>query len=93
VVVFKTSKENGTNVQISFIKSMRAWLVASKNTSILIRDEKYDSLAKDLASNWLKTLVTLDLQKRENLKYENAEFRFFALVELESNDTCVPIKN
>lgn len=76
IIVFKTSKENGLNSQISYISKCDAWLIASKNTSILIKEEKdifaYDDsefhLVKIIAQEWLKVLKSMTEEQIQKLK-------------------------
>ena len=39
ILVYITEKENGENVQISYDTYIKAWIIGSKNVSILARDE------------------------------------------------------
>lgn len=78
VLVYKTVKENGTNVQVSYIEKCEAWLVASKNNSILIRSEEdietYDrsefNLVKIIAFEWMKILKKMNVETLNLLKKE-----------------------
>jgi len=67
VLVYKTEKANGENAQISYNKRYDAWVVASKNVSILIRSkddlEEYRKLTEGrysfaimIADAWLNLL-------------------------------------
>jgi len=40
ITVYKTEKANGENAQVSYSPKYRAWVVASKNVSILVRNNK-----------------------------------------------------
>jgi len=67
IVVYKTEKANGENAQVTYNTKLEAWVVASKNVAILIRNEddleayrqikenRY-SFALLIADAWLKLL-------------------------------------
>jgi len=67
IVVYKTEKANGENAQVSYSPKYNAWVCASKNVSILIRnnkdideykkygDNRY-SFATLIAETWLKII-------------------------------------
>ena len=38
VEVLKTLKANGENVQISYVKEVKSWMVSSKNVGMLVRN-------------------------------------------------------
>lgn len=45
--IFKMEKANGENCQISFFKPANAWIVCSKNVSIICRNEADTALYKE----------------------------------------------
>lgn len=66
VIVYKSSKENGANAQISYIEKCDSWLIASKNTSILIRNEK-DIEDYDKSEFYFSRLISSEFMKILNL--------------------------
>lgn len=64
IILWKASKENGENCQISWIENCKSWLIASKNVSILVRDKKDIELynrerfnyAKLIAEKWFEII-------------------------------------
>ncbi len=78
VIVYKSEKANGTNAQIAYIAKIDAWLIASKNNSVVVRNEAdiegYEEseffFAKLLAKEWLKLLKEFTKENLEELKKE-----------------------
>jgi len=62
ITVFKLVKANGENAQVGWVESLKAWVVASKNVSILVRNEEdlasytteRTSFAKLIAKEWFR---------------------------------------
>jgi len=71
VLVYKTLKANGENVQIAYNRRIEHWVISSKNVALIARDEndlkgyKGEGLndrygfAKEMAEVWFNKLKTL----------------------------------
>eukprot|EP00347_Sterkiella_histriomuscorum_P020181 403338791 len=76
IEIIKTLKANGENAQVSYLKDLDAWIVASKNTGLLIRTrddiEKYPqsmySFAMEMSLVWIDFIDQLKLQP-DGVKY------------------------
>jgi len=121
ICVYKMVKANGENAQIAWINSLNTWLIASKNVSLLARDEKdLDEYKEErfhfallIAKEWFRLI---DQIQRENqiqnlkdymagktfigeycgnqnyqhlVKYQEIDIHFTAIVENESQCTCI----
>ena len=124
VSLYKTMKENGENAQITYVKRLDSWLIASKNVSILVRNRdevnsyvaggKRYYFALLIADCWFKKLEKLSPDQIIALKqdieglnligeyvgnplhqhlveYKEIDVIFYAIVDLKSNDSCIPV--
>lgn len=115
------NKANGENCQISFLPQLDRWVIASKNVSLLAKEEKdlkiYEGtqrfhFATLIAHSWFEILnshkIDIEILKK-NLQnktligeycgnpnhqhlvnYEKTDLLFFAIVDHDSNDSCLP---
>lgn len=83
IEIVKTLKANGENCQVSWVPQAHAWIVASKNVAILVRDmadldlypveEKLRySFVTMMAECWLDIVSKLKHKELQNLKNDMA---------------------
>lgn len=68
IAVYKLTKANGENAQVSYIKRLDAWIIASKNVSLIARNEADVELYKGerfhfatlIAKEWLRIVGQLE---------------------------------
>ena len=68
IALYKLVKANGENAQVSWVKSLDAWLIASKNVSLLARNEQdaqsYKAqrfkFARLIAKEWFKVIEKMN---------------------------------
>jgi len=78
IFVYKTEKANGENFQISYCFKYQAWIVGSKNVSIMVKNmaelEKsynYREIIKMVKEE--EDLEKIDVDKEEKVEDDNAE--------------------
>ncbi|EAR94538.1 hypothetical protein TTHERM_00052480 (macronuclear) [Tetrahymena thermophila SB210] len=124
VHIYKLGKANGENAQISYIKKFDAWVVSSKNVSMLIQsnknvqipDEQRYGFTRLISQVWIEFVRRLEEQNPQLLielkeyldgrtfvgeycgnqdyqhlvKYDKIDLHFYAVVENNSRETCIP---
>lgn len=71
IKIFQTEKANGENCQFSFFKPLNAWLIASKNVSILARTRTDIGLYKDEKPE--ENIDVIEKKENEEEKTEEVE--------------------
>lgn len=122
ISVYQLVKANGENAQISWSPRLEAWIIASKNVSLLARTlddvELYKKdryhYARLIAAQWFQTIKRIEAENQLDalkkdmsevtfvgeycgnpdyqhlIKYEKIDLIFYAIVQNNSERTCIP---
>lgn len=69
VKIYQTEKANGENVQVSYIQSIKKWIISSKNCSIIVSSIEEIDNYQGLRNNFAKFIAKTWFRKLENMNH------------------------